>query len=347
VKSSSGKRVLLAMSGGIDSSVAAHLLKKQGYKVVGVTFKMLNSLQDRSIIDARIIAQQLNIPFYVANLVDEFNDTVISFFSEACLVGQTPNPCTFCNRFMKWRYLTEFADKLGIKKVATGHYAKINTTNGRYFLSKIKDAVKDQSYFLWRLSQSDLKRTIFPLADLAKDEVKELARRFRLKMVSGKRESYNVCFLNDIDLSSLIKIHFPHREFAGDIKLSTGEKVGTHDGIFNYTIGQIVKTTTSEKLYVKKIEAETRTVFIDEISEIQKSEFKLNDLNFMKYSSLPFGLRMSVVLRGKEEALPADIYEQNGKLAIKLASPDFSIAPGQPVVIFENNDVIGGGTISD
>src|ERR1051326_3120341 len=299
----SKKRVLVAMSGGIDSSMAALLLHEQGYEVVGITMKTWDyasaggskketgccSLD--SINDARTISVTYGFPHIVLDLRQEFGDAIINNFVDEYLAGRTPNPCVLCNTYIKWDALLRRADQLNCEFIATGHYARIRFENGRYVLSKGLDDTKDQSYVLWGLTQESLKRTIFPLANMTKKEVRALAMEKGFPELANKSESYEICFIPDNDYRGFLRrkvTDMDEKIGEGDFVLSDGTIVGKHKGYPFYTIGQRkgLEIAVGEPLFVTKINPDTNRITLGNFDDLKKQEMWVHDVNFIKYASL-------------------------------------------------------------
>lgn len=364
-------RVLVAMSGGIDSSIAALLLHKENYEVLGITMKTWDYAASGgskketgccsldSINDARALAVQFGFPHYVLDLRQEFGDSIISNFVSEYLAGRTPNPCVLCNTFIKWDVLLRRADQLNCEFIATGHYARIRNENarlpngqGRNILSKAHDDSKDQTYFLWGLSQQSLKRTIFPLSEYTKKEVRALARKYGLSELADKNESYEICFIPDNDYRSFLKRKvngLSEKIDKGNFLLSDGTIVGKHEGYPFYTIGQRkgLKVSVGEPLYVTKIEPQTNTVYLGKYSETKQQKMLLEKMNLIKYSSLPKNFQAVTKIRYRDSGMMSTINQiGNHRAEVFFHKKVFAIAPGQSAVFYEGDDVAGGGIIN-
>jgi tRNA-uridine 2-sulfurtransferase len=351
--------VVVAMSGGVDSSVAAALLQNEGYNLIGITMKTTNyddfpakdtgccSLE--TIYNARSVCNQLDIPHYTFDLTEMFNDMVIKNFLEEYMLGNTPNPCVLCNKIIKWGKLLEKAKSLGADFIATGHYAKLNQTNGRYYISNAKDTNKDQTYALWQVSQYALERTKFPLGDYTKPEIRKIASELNLKPAKTP-DSQEICFVPNNDYRELLEIRFPdikEKLKNGDI-IYKGEKIGEHKGYPYYTIGQRkgLNIALGKPVYVSKIDSENNIVVLDDEEGLYNKKFTAKEINLMKYEKLDKPIKANVKIRYKDSGSPATI-EQLDDLHIKVIfdEPKKSITPGQSAVFYEGNDVIGGGII--
>lgn len=355
-------RVLVAMSGGIDSSVTAVMLHEQGYEVVGLTMKTWDyanaggqtketgccSLD--SINDARIIAVDLGFPHYIIDIRDEFGDFVIDNFVDEYLAGRTPNPCVLCNTHIKWDALLRRADAMDCEFIATGHYAKVRDEGGRRIISKGKDAHKDQSYVLWGLKQSSLARTIFPMGGYHKSEIREMALEMGFDHLVKKPESYEICFIPDNDYHGFLNRRvdgLEERVAGGDLVLADGTVVGQHKGYPYYTVGQRrgIKAM-GEPFYVTHIDPNSNTVTIGKEDELYDRKMLIRGVNLVKYPELQDEMPAITKIRYKDKGatsllLPKD--EQH--VEVVFDTPVKAITPGQSAVFYEGDDVLGGGWI--
>ena len=355
-------RVLVAMSGGVDSSVAAILLMEQGYEVIGLTMKTWDyetsgaskketgccSLD--SINDARNIAVDLGFHHNILDIREEFGDYVIDYFTDEYMIGRTPNPCVLCNTHIKWEALLKRADKLGCDFIATGHYANINEKSGRYFISKGKDLNKDQSYALWGISQKNLSRTIFPLGSLEKDEIKKIALDRGYDNLVKKSESYEICFVPDNDYRSFLKKRVSNIDKVikkGDFITEDGQTVGTHQGYPFYTIGQRkgLGLALGYPIYVTNIDVEKNTVTVGTFDELKRNGMYVDKLNFMKYDKIDGRLDAYTKIRYNDSGNPSVIEKVGDTMKVYFGAGVNAITPGQAAVFYEDNDVIGGGWI--
>ncbi len=357
-------RVLIAMSGGLDSSVAAMMLSQQGYELVGITMKTWEySSTDisgketgccslDSINDARHLAVSMGFPHYVLDIREEFKHFIVDDFIDQYLKGRTPNPCVLCNTHIKWAALLKRAEQLNCQYMATGHYARIRRENDRMILYKGADPDKDQSYVLWGLSQDFLRKTILPLGAFTKTEIREMARKAGFKEIADKRESYEICFIPDNDYRGFLKSEVPGLESRtrdGVFTDKDGNILGKHQGYPFYTIGQRkgLNVSAGEPLYVTRIMADTNTVVLGKKSDTLSETFSVSGFNAIKYAHPPGDKVVTVKIRYKDPGHPANIrYDQeNNRLLVHLHEPVSAITPGQSAVFYDGEDLIGGGFI--
>jgi tRNA-specific 2-thiouridylase len=344
----------MAMSGGLDSSMAALMLKEQNYDLIGITLRVYKSQfrsepLEQSIRDAYILAVKLDIPYYVIDVFDDFKETVIDYFIDEYANGKTPNPCALCNYQIKWKYLIQLADEFNCDYVATGHYAQINEKDERYYISEGKDALKDQSYFLWRLNQDYLKRSLFPLGKYTKKQIRALAKAKGLKTIALKKESYDVCFIPEGNYRVFLeKSSKQNHSFSkqGNIINQQGDIIGKHSGIANYTIGQRkgIDIAHTEPLYVININAVQNTITLGTKQNLKQSLVYLEDFVLSKYKKLP-NKTLYTKIRYKSIPVESKVSYENGKLKIEFLNPVVSVTPGQSAVIYEGNDLVAGGVI--
>lgn len=359
------KRVIVAMSGGVDSSVAAALLHKQGYEVIGITMKTWGFMEVGgapkhesgccsldAIFDAKNVATSLGVPHYTVDFTKAFEEAVIENFVDEYLHGRTPNPCVVCNRKIKWEELLKKADSLDAKYVATGHYAIVehNETLNRFSLKYSKDDRKDQTYALWGLTQESLSRTLFPLGGLTKQEVRKLAEEFGLK-TAAKPDSQEICFVADDNYERFLRERIPdvvEKIEDGDI-VYHGEKVGKHRGIPFYTVGQRrgLGIAFGKPVYVKNIDTASNTVEIADKEELLENYVTAGDINSVSKASLKIGEVVFAKIRYADKAAAAEVIEStNEKIVIKFLEPKNAITPGQSLVIYdEQGYVLAGGVI--
>ncbi|MCX7878383.1 MAG: tRNA 2-thiouridine(34) synthase MnmA [Ignavibacteria bacterium] len=357
-----GKNIVVAMSGGVDSSVAAYILHKEGYNVIGITMKNwgYDGFPERDsgccslemIYSARNVAVRLGFPHYTVDFTDKFNETVIEDFISEYLKGRTPNPCVLCNKVIKWGVLLEKARSLGANYLATGHYARVkyDESFNRYYVSCAYDKTKDQSYALWRLSQEALACTIFPLGDLNKKEVREIARTLKLKPADIP-DSQEICFVPDDNYRELIQIRLPGfiQDIQGGDIVYKGKKVGKHKGYINYTIGQRrgLGLSLGRPLYVTKIDPRENVIYVDDEEGLYVKSFICKEVNLMKIDKIT-KINATVKIRYNDpgsEAFVEDIGDN--KVKVTFIEPCKAVTPGQSAVFYKDDDVIGGGIIDE
>jgi tRNA-specific 2-thiouridylase len=359
-------RVIVAMSGGVDSSVVAAILKEKGYDVIGITIKTWGYMEDSAgapkhenaccsldaIFDAKAVARQFDFPHYVVDFSKRFEEVVISDFIEEYLKGRTPNPCIICNRKIKWEELLTEADKYGAKYIATGHYAEtgFNEKSGRYFLRNATDSHKDQTYALWGLTQESLSRTLLPLGKYTKAEVRRLAEKYKLQ-IAKKPDSQEICFVTDNNYERFIRERVPERvkKLEGGDIIFHGKVVGKHKGLPFYTIGQRkgIGVTFPFPVYVKKIDVEKNIIEIGKKDELFSREVTVSDLNMVTVGSLEKGAEILGKIRYKDNAAHAEVLEFTGeKLVVRFYDPKLAVTPGQSAVFYDKNGyVLAGGII--
>jgi tRNA-specific 2-thiouridylase len=342
--------VAVAMSGGVDSSVAAILLKKQGYNVVGINGVMNSNGMD-SAEKAIESAKAINIPIEVVDLTSDFNECVIKYFENAYNRGLTPNPCTICNRKIKWGKLIEHAkNKFGANFYATGHYANIINENSNYKLYKAQDLNKDQIYMLFNLTQDDLAKTMFPLGKLTKPEVKEIARKHGLACADNK-ESQDICFITPPDSTKKYLTRLLGEKKGNIININTEKILGTHNGAYQYTIGQRkgIGIAAEEPLYVVSTDINNNIVYVGFKSDLACSELQVLDVNFQQAEYKNQEFKGMVKIRYNSPAKPATIIPiSENTVLVKFDNPEYGVTPGQAAVFYNisNEYLIGGGWIS-
>lgn len=359
------KTVVVAMSGGVDSSVAAFMLKEQGYNCIGVTMKLWDyetiggnvnhesgccSLD--SVNDARMVCAQLNIPHYVLNFSREFHQHVVDDFVREYLAGRTPNPCVQCNIKIKWQTLIEKVGELGADYIATGHYARVsfNPASQRHELWRGIDDKKDQSYALWGIRQENLARTLFPLGELTKPKVREIAKQHGLR-TAEKSESMEICFVPDDDYERFLKQAVPgleERVSNGPLVNIEGIEVGRHRGYPFFTIGQRrgIGKGFGKPMYVAGLDVERNRVIIAEEEHLFSSELTAHSVNFISVANAGGGLRAQVKIRYKDTGKPAVIYASGAdRVKVIFDEPQKAVTPGQSAVFYDGERVLGGGII--
>ena len=354
------KRVVVAMSGGVDSSVCAALLHQQGYDCIGVTMKLWDGPEAAEghrktcctvddVTDARRVAAQVGIPFYVANFKEPFARRVIDDFVSSYEQGYTPNPCARCNRYLKFDALQRRAVQLGADRVATGHYARVaRGDDGRYQLRRGRDADKDQSYFLFDLSQAQLAHAMFPLGDYGKDEVRRMAAQFGLR-VAVKSESQEICFIPDGNYREFLRPRLDAETSRnGAIVDTSGTVLGEHHGLPFYTVGQRrgLGIAAPQPLHVVRVETHDNTLVVGTRDEATRDLFVVERLNWMR-SPPDRDLKTTVQIRYRQRPVPATVHPLGREQAqVLLDEPQFAVAPGQAAVFYDGDTVVGGGWIA-
>ncbi len=354
-------RVLVAMSGGIDSSVAAMMLHNEGYEVIGITMKTWDYASSGSstretgccsldsINDARTLAVNFGIPHYILDIRGEFGEQIINNFVEEYLAGRTPNPCVLCNTHIKWDALLKRADMLDCEFIATGHYARLRKENGRTLIYKGVDHTKDQTYVLWGLTQDCLNRTIFPLGGFKKSEIRQMAKDAGFYELANKSESYDICFVPDNDYRAFLKHRMPDLEAKvdGGSYLYKDKVVGKHRGYPFYTIGQRkgLEIAMGEPVFVKEIIPETNTIVLGDKDDLLENHMTVRDYNLIKYETLPHDFVSLTKIRYKDSGTMATINTIGNKLDVIFHESVSGVAPGQSAVFYEGDDLVGGGFI--
>ena len=343
-------KVVIGMSGGVDSSVAASLLKEQGYDVIGITMEMWNGeeVTSKAVNDARKVASDIGIPFHVVDFKDEFKCKVIDYFKDEYLHGRTPNPCIQCNRHLKWGALLNEADKLGADYIATGHYSSVvKLDNGRYALKRAENLAKDQTYALYRLTQEQLARTIMPVGKYSKDEVRSKAESIGI-CVADKPDSQDICFIPDGDYAKFIKDNTDEEIKEGNFVAPDGKIVGRHKGIIHYTVGQRkgLGVALGYPAFVIEIRPETNEVVIGSKEESLIKSFKINNLNFMAVEDITEPVHLFTKIRYNHKGTYCTV-ERTGEdeLTCTFDNPEKAVTPGQAAVFYKDDLVVGGGTI--
>ena len=354
------KKVVVGMSGGVDSSVAVYLLKEQGYDVIGVTMQIWQD-EDRAIQeenggccglsaveDARRVAQKLDIPYYVMNFRKEFQKQVIDYFTREYLEGRTPNPCIACNRYVKWESLLKRSLEIGADYIATGHYARVEQLpNGRYAIRNSVTAKKDQTYALYNLTQEQLARTLMPVGAYTKDEIRKIAEEAGL-LVAHKKDSQEICFVPDNDYAGFIKNSTGKTIPKGNFVLADGKVIGEHQGIIHYTIGQRkgLNLSMGHPVFVTKIRPDSNEVVIGENQDLFVNTLICDRVNFMAMEGLDGEVRLKAKIRYNHPGAECVISPaEDGKVRVTFDQPQRAITPGQAVVFYQGEYVAGGGII--
>ena len=354
------KKALIAMSGGVDSSVAALLCQQAGFDCMGVTLKLYDnedaglprektccSVDD--VADARSVAFRLGMPFYVFNFKEAFRREVMDRFVQAYERGETPNPCVDCNRYIKFEKLMRRGEETGFPYIATGHYARVEFDGaaGRWLLKKGLDENKDQSYMLWSLTQWELSRLLLPLGGLTKERVRQLAEEHGF-LNARKRDSQDICFVPDGDYAAFIRRwtgqEFPPGEFVG----THGEVYGTHKGIIHYTVGQRKGLGLSfpQPMFVKEIDTEKNQVVLAKAEELFSQEVTARDINLISVGSIPQPMEVKARVRYRQKEQPATVVQTGtDELKVVFHQPQRAITPGQALVLYQGDTVVGGGKI--
>ncbi len=355
-------RVLVAMSGGIDSTVTAMLMHEEGYEVVGITMKTWDYASSGgsaketgccsldSINDARKVAVDMHFHHFIVDIREEFGDYVIDNFVDEYMAGRTPNPCVLCNTHIKWSALLKRADALDCEFIATGHYAIINEEGGRKFISKAVDDQKDQSYVLWGLNQECLNRSRFPLGGMTKPEVRQIAHDRGYTDLAKKAESYEICFVPDNDYRGFLKRRIDgleERVAGGNFVNTKGEIMGQHQGYPFYTIGQRkgLGLAFGQPMFVTEILPDTNTVVLGLEEELVKNQMRVGQVNSMKYEQIPEGLEVVTKVRYRDNGTYSLLKNDGPQVKVEFLANVKGIAPGQSAVFYEGGDVVGGGII--
>ena len=351
------KKALIAMSGGVDSSVAAYLMKQNEYFCVGCTMKLYDnedagvskehtccSLDD--VEDARSVAYKLGMAHHVFNFSDDFREKIIGKFVKSYAEGKTPNPCIDCNKYMKFGKLFERADILGCDVVVTGHYARIESANGEFMLKKALDPAKDQSYVLYFLTQEQLSRMCFPLGELCKSDVRRIAEENGF-LNAEKPDSQDICFVPDGDYAKVVEMHSGKTFEDGDFIDKSGNIIGRHHGIIRYTVGQRrgLGISASDRIYVTAVDPERNTVTLGSDDDLYRCDVEVSDVSFVsgKMPDAPFRCAAKIRYRQKEQ--PATVTPTENGFHITFDEPQRAVTAGQAAVLYDGDVVLGGGTI--
>ena len=354
------KKVVVGMSGGVDSSVAAYLLKKQGYDVIGVTMQIW---QDEEIAaqeenggccglsavdDARRVANQLDIPYYVMNFKNDFKENVIDYFIDEYINGRTPNPCIACNRYVKWESLLQRSLEIGADYIATGHYAKVDKLdNGRYVLRQSATLAKDQTYALYNLTQEQLSRTLMPVGEYTKDEIRKIAEDIGL-MTAKKPDSMEICFVPDDDYAKYICENSDYKDTPGNFVDLEGNILGQHKGIIHYTVGQRkgLNIAFGKPMYVVKLRPDTNEVVLGSNEDVFTNILYCNRINFMAIDDLREPMEVKAKIRYNHKGDSCIIKKVDDDLVeVEFNEPQRAVTPGHAVVFYKDDYIVGGGTI--
>lgn len=348
------------MSGGVDSSVAAYLLKEAGYDVIGVTMQIWQDEDNQTVEenggccglsavdDARRVANSLDIPYYVMNFKSEFKANVMDYFVKEYQAGRTPNPCIACNRYVKWESLLTRSLQIGADYIATGHYARIVTLpNGRFALKKSATAAKDQTYALYNLTQDQLSKTLMPVGEYTKEEVREIAAKIGL-LVANKPDSQEICFVPDNNYAGFIEDYTGQKIIPGNFVDTKGNILGRHQGIIHYTVGQRkgLGIALGRPAFVVEIRPETNEVVIGSNDDIFTDRLIANKLNAMAVEEFEDGMEVIAKIRYNHEGSKCTIRKvSDTEIACEFETPQRAVTPGQAVVFYQGDIVVGGGTI--
>ena len=345
------RKVVLGMSGGVDSSAAAYLLKKEGYEVVGITLKLWkeNSDDNTYIKDAEDVARKLGIEHHVVDYTETFKSEIVDYFLEEYRKGRTPNPCIMCNRKIKFQSLLDFADEIAAYHIATGHYAKpsVYPLTGRFTVRLSETASKDQTYALYRLTQEQLKRVLMPVGAYEKSQIRQFASEAGLS-VADKKDSQEICFIPDDDYIEFMKRQLGNIEKPGNFVDMNGNVLGRHKGIINYTIGQRkgLGISLGEKRFVKRINSETNEIVLSGNQELFEKELFADNLNFVAVENISEPIKCEAKIRYAHKKAPCTVENAGGgRIKVIFDEPQRAITPGQSVVLYDGDFILAGGVI--
>ncbi len=338
------KRVAVAMSGGVDSSVAAALLKQAGYEVSGIHMGLGAGIMSDNLAPLESTCQLLGVPLYKLDLEKEFKELVIDYFCQEYARGRTPNPCVACNQYVKFGIVLEKALEMGADCFATGHYARVEAAPGGYKLKKAVDITKDQSYFLYSLGQEQLKHLFLPLGEMTKERVKSIAKELDLPS-SGHRDSQDICFIPDNDYRAFVAENVPLR--AGEIVDINGKSLGKHGGLALYTVGQRqgLGLSSDEPLYVLKINAENNKIVVGSREQALHNVLVVRKLSWVSGSSPKAPMEIMAKIRYRAPEAAAELYPSDDGVEVRFVEPQSAVAPGQAIVFYQGDEVLGGGII--
>jgi tRNA-specific 2-thiouridylase len=357
-----GRRVVVAMSGGVDSSVAAAILKEDGWDAIGVGMQLWDYTEAKEsfdsccspfdVMDARSVASKLGIPYYLQNFQESFRRQVVDYFIDEYQSGRTPSPCVLCNQRFKFDHLLKRAEELGSEKVATGHYARVVwlESEGRYALYRGRDSAKDQSYFLFSLNQDQLATALFPVGDLTKEEVRERARRLGLK-TADKPESQDICFVSGENYSDFIRRQTGEDFRPGEVVNTSGQVLGQHGGLPRYTVGQRrgIGVSAPKPYYVIQVDTPSNRLVVGHEEELEREEFNTSEVNWivpLPEDASQEGIAAEVQIRHRHKPRRARVFPlPDDRARIEFAEPERGIAPGQAAVFYRDDEVLGGGWI--
>ena len=354
------KKVVVGMSGGVDSSVAAYLLKEQGYDVIGVTMQIWQDEESKiqeenggccglsAVDDARKVAAQIGIPYYVMNFKKDFQEKVIDYFVDEYLHGRTPNPCIACNRYVKWESLLTRSMEIGADYIATGHYARVEQLpNGRYAIRHSATWSKDQTYALYNLTQDQLRRTLMPVGEYEKDQIREIAKEIGLQ-IANKPDSQDICFVPDHDYASFITQETGKESKPGNFVDEEGNIMGQHRGLIHYTIGQRkgLGISSSTPIFVKELRPQTNEVVLCKSESLFSRDCHVDNINYMAEEKLTGPVKAIGKIRYSHAGAPCTLYPQpDGTLLAQFDEPQRAMTPGQAAVFYQDDHVLCGGTI--